>query len=83
MLDFTLTVDGALALTGEMEDSLNHDYVAFGDAVGGVASTSSWDYIRFGVAPVPEPASTSGWLLLAAALVWRRRRVRWVSSAHS
>jgi hypothetical protein len=70
MDSFRFLIDGELRLTGVFDfPSVNESFVGFGDAVQGIASTSRWDYVRFGV--VPEPGCA---LVLAAGLIVARRR---------
>ncbi len=56
MRSYTLSIDGAIAISGSFWLSLDTSDVRWGDGIFGGASLSRWDYFRFGV--VPESGSS-------------------------
>jgi hypothetical protein len=66
MVTYTLAIDGNVVYTGEVSPWAPWSSVQFGDSSSGRGSLSRWDYVRYGVTTIPEPAGPL--LLVAAAL---------------
>jgi len=71
MNTYSLFIDGKLAYASQFwTETWLQSYVAWGPGTQGAASTSYWDYFRFGV--IPEPGS--GMLLYLGLVAWRNLR---------
>lgn len=71
MRTFELSIDDAVALSGDFVHVITASKVAWGDGVQGAASLSRWDCFEFGVVPEPTPGVVLG---VAGTLVFIRRR---------
>jgi hypothetical protein len=75
LLNYTLSIDGAVAYAGAMVPPSHGAGVSWGDTVEGAASRSVWDYVAFGVVPEPSVALLLAFACLPATLL-RARRTR-------
>jgi hypothetical protein len=75
MVTYGLWIDGQFAHQGPFFEGLLYSYTTFGDDTqyGFARSLAKWDYYRFGVAVVPEPATIGVLVGLCVCGAWRRR----------
>jgi hypothetical protein len=73
MRSYDLFIDGALVYAGQFVPAVRRSQVEWGDLTAGAASSSRWDYFRFGV--VPEPAT---WMLVGLGALGPFRPRRYV-----
>ena len=72
MLNYNLWIDATFARSGLWDtNSINHEFINFGDGHhgGNAVSSSEWDYFGFGV--VPEPSEIT--LFACVIIMWRKR----------
>jgi len=75
MRSYELYIDGDLARRGAFSQRISRSLVGWGDSVQGAASLHDWDYLRFGVIGIPEPASLALSLCTLGVVACQRGRL--------
>lgn len=81
MESYELLLDGLhVRLGGFWEPAVSRSLIAWGDATRGAASSSDWDYFRFGV--IPEPSGALAMYILLGTACFRGTRRHVYANAH-
>lgn len=75
MRSYSLYVDGVQAVQGNFVQVFTTSEVAWGDAIQGGSSVTSWEYFRFGV--VPEPEAVVQAVLVGLGVLSQMRTIRY------